>query len=202
MSFLALNNKKLSAVCMNTEMLKTTFSSFYDAPLEEWEEFVSYCETRSYPKDYTLKESESAGKFLYFMINGSAGTFLWKESTLVCVDLFFENHFFGDYRSILSGQPNSLQIITLEESLVLRITRDNFLALGKIGNILMRIAAENSYVTKQQQQIDLLTKTAEQRYLDFIKNSPKIVQRVAQKNLASYLGITPQSLSRIRRNIK
>lgn len=187
---------------MSTEIQKTNFRSFCNVPVETWEEFVNCCETRSYPKEYIMKESDSAGKYLYFMIKGCAGTFLWKESNLVCVDLFFEDHFFGDYKSILSGQPNSLQIIALEECLVLRITRANFLALGKVGNMIMRIAAENSYVAKQQQQIDLLTKSAEQRYLEFIKNSPKVVQRVAQKNLASYLGITPQSLSRIRRNIK
>lgn len=192
----------LPTVYMNAEKLKSAFGSFYDVPLEAWEEFVSNCETKSYPKEYTLKESDTAGRFLYFMLQGSAGTFLWKESNFVCLDLFFEDHFFGDYMSILSGKPNLLEIITLEECLVLRIKREDFLKLGNMGNLIMRMAAEYSYVAKQQRQIDLLTKTAEQRYLEFIKNSPKIVQRVTQKNMASYLGITPQSLSRIRKNLR
>jgi CRP-like cAMP-binding protein len=86
---------------------------------------------------------------------------------------------------------------------MLRLTKTDYLQLGQteIGSILMRAAAESSYVAKQQQQIDLLTKTAEQRYMELLQMHPDIVHRVAQKHLASYLGITPQSFSRIRRNI-
>ena len=65
--------------------------------------------------------------------------------------------------------------------------------------ILTRAAAEGSYIGKQQQQINLLTKTAEQQYRELLQTNPDIVARVAQKHLASYLGITPQSFSRIRR---
>lgn len=63
----------------------------------------------------------------------------------------------------------------------------------------MRVAAESSLIAKQQQQIDLLTKTAEQRYEEMMQQRPDWVRRLPQKHLASYLGITPQSLSRIRR---
>jgi len=57
------------------------------------------------------------------------------------------------------------------------------------------------FVEKQQQQIDLLTKTAEQRYQELMNKNPEIIQRIAQKHIASYLGITTQSLSRIRNNM-
>ena len=60
------------------------------------------------------------------------------------------------------------------------------------------MGAENSFVEKQQQQIDLLTKTAEKRYTELLQKNPEIIQRIAQKHIASYLGITAQSLSRIR----
>jgi CRP-like cAMP-binding protein len=62
----------------------------------------------------------------------------------------------------------------------------------------MQVSAETSFVEKQQQQIELLTKTAEERYKILLKRFPEIHQRIAQKHIASYLGITPQSLSRIR----
>jgi len=68
-----------------------------------------------------------------------------------------------------------------------------------MGMLLFLIGAENSFVEKQKQQIDLLTKTAEQRYVELLRKNPKIVQRIAQKHIASYLGITTQSLSRIRK---
>ena len=62
----------------------------------------------------------------------------------------------------------------------------------------MQKSAESSFVEKQQQQIELLTKTAEERYRILQTKFPNIHQRIAQKHIASYLGITPQSLSRIR----
>jgi len=58
----------------------------------------------------------------------------------------------------------------------------------------------NSIVEKQQKQIDLLTKTAEQRYEELMNENSQVIQRISQKHIASYLGITTQSLSRIRNN--
>lgn len=189
---------------MSASILKAAFDPFFPAPIQAWEDFASKCETKTYPKEQVLKEADTNERFFYFMIKGSAGVFLWKEYNFVCLDFVFENYFFCDYMSILTGNPTPLQIMTLEESTVLRISRENFLDLGKegMGSFIMRMAAESSYILKQQQQIDLLTKTAEQRYLEILRASPEVIQRVAQRHLASYLGITPQSLSRIRRKVR
>jgi CRP-like cAMP-binding protein len=186
---------------MSAEILKAAFDPFFPAPVEAWQDFASYCETEEYPKDYILKASDQSAQYFYFLVKGSAGIFLWRENNFVCLDFAFENHFFGDYMSILTGQPTPIMVSTLEPCTVLRIKRADYLALGEtpIGSTLMRAAAESTYILKQQQQIDLLTKTAEQRYHELVEHQPWIVQRIAQKHLASYLGITPQSLSRIRK---
>ena len=93
--------------------------------------------------------------------------------------------------------------MALEKSEMLRISRDNINKLKEtpMGNVLFLISAESSYVEKQQQQIDLLLKTAEQRYLELLEKQPNLIQRTPQKHIASYLGITTQSLSRIRKKI-
>jgi CRP/FNR family transcriptional regulator, anaerobic regulatory protein len=106
--------------------------------------------------------------------------------------------------SLITGAPSPLETMALEHSEMLRISRQNIDLLkdSPMGKVIFLISAEWSYVEKQQQQIDLLLKTAEQRYLEMLKNQPEIVRRVPQKHLASYLGITTQSLSRIRQGIK
>ncbi|MNX95238.1 hypothetical protein D3C86_1275050 [compost metagenome] len=79
-----------------------------------------------------------------------------------------------------------------------RISKTNFDKLGynsDFGDKICRFASEALFVHKQQQQIDILTKTAAERYLEL----QNIVQRTPQKYIASYLGVTPQSLSRIRK---
>jgi len=104
--------------------------------------------------------------------------------------------------SLITGKPSALETIALEKTSALQISESNIAKLKKstFGNNIFLIGAENSFVEKQQQQIDLLTKTAEQRYLELINKSPETIQRIAQKHIASYLGITTQSLSRIRNN--
>ncbi|MEO1450402.1 MAG: helix-turn-helix domain-containing protein, partial [Bacteroidota bacterium] len=64
------------------------------------------------------------------------------------------------------------------------------------------IATEEEVANKQKQQIELLSKTAEERYRELLTKQPELVLRVPQKHIASYLGITTQSLSRIRKKME
>jgi len=64
----------------------------------------------------------------------------------------------------------------------------------------MKAASESLFVHKQEQQIEILNNTAEERYQLMIAQNPEIIQRTSAKHIASYLGITPESLSRIRKS--
>ena len=105
--------------------------------------------------------------------------------------------------SLITNQPSPVETIALEDSEMLRISRQNIKKLKETsyGLLLFLISAETSYVEKQQQQIDLLLKTAEKRYIDLLEKQPNLINRTSQKHIASYLGITTQSLSRIRKKI-
>jgi CRP-like cAMP-binding protein len=119
----------------------------------------------------------------------------------VCIDLCYEKDFFGDYMSFLNQQQTPLEVITFEPSEIFRIPRSNFEKLSfntDFGNKICRFAAEGLFIHKQEQQINLLTKTAVERYSELVAKQPDVVLRTPQKYIASYLGITPQSLSRIR----
>jgi CRP-like cAMP-binding protein len=185
-------------------LLKKAFDKYFDAPLETWIKFSRLCDNVVFEKEQIIKSSNAREKYFYFIINGSAGIFLWGKNNFVCIDFAFENSFFCDYMSLLTGEPTALQTMTLEKSEMLRIGKDDFdkLSLQPAGEIIKRIAAEASFIDKQQQQIDLLTKTALQRYQTLISKFPEIIKRTPQKYIASYLGITPQSLSRIRKMVK
>ncbi|MGL5888238.1 MAG: Crp/Fnr family transcriptional regulator, partial [Bacteroidia bacterium] len=74
-------------------------------------------------------------------------------------------------------------------------------ATSVIGVQIGRIAAESLYIHKQNQQIELLTLTAEERYKQLLQKQPEIIKRTPSKHIASYLGVTPESLSRIRKTI-
>jgi CRP/FNR family transcriptional regulator, anaerobic regulatory protein len=182
-------------------LLKSSFEFFSDAPIKAWEDFADKCTVVSYNKDEVIKAQNSSERYFYFIIQGSVGVFLWKENNFVCLDFAFDRHFCSDYMSILTKQSTPLQVVALENTLVLRMTASDYdmITQEPIGKILRLVAAEMSYVGKQQQQIELLTKSAKERYEILLKQFPDIKNRIAQNHIASYLGITPQSLSRIRK---
>jgi CRP/FNR family transcriptional regulator, anaerobic regulatory protein len=185
---------------MIAEILKKSFDKYFSAPIEAWKEFAEFCEPITFAKDEIIKHQNTTEKYFYFIIKGSAGLFLWKQNNFVCLDFAFENSACCDYMSLLTKKPTELEVVALEKSEMIRISSTNFYNLSRksVGQIIMQMTAEASFVEKQQQQIELLTKTAAQRYRILQTKFPNIHQRIAQKHIASYLGITPQSLSRIR----
>lgn len=186
---------------MLAEILKKSFDKYFNAPIEAWKEFAEFCEPIFFAKDEVIKQQNTKEKYFYFIIKGSAGVFLWKENNFVCLDFAFENSACCDYMSLLTKEPTELEVVALEKSEMIRISSANFYNLSSksVGQIIMQMTAEASFVEKQQQQIELLTMTAEERYRILETKFPDIYQRITQKHIASYLGITPQSLSRIRK---
>ena len=132
------------------------------------------------------------------------GSFVWKKNTHACLDIFLENSFFADDYSLATGKSSPLEIIALEKTSLLQLSKGNIVELQKtpIGKMLFLIGEQQDNAKKQERQIGLMTKTAEERYLEILENRPELLKRVSQKHIASFLGITTQSLSRIRRKFR
>ncbi|MEO0896204.1 MAG: Crp/Fnr family transcriptional regulator [Bacteroidota bacterium] len=188
---------------MIAERLKQSFDKFYPAPLSVWERFASYCTYTTFEKNEIIKEAGTIENYGYFILSGSCGTFVWKDGNQVCLDLVYEEEFFGDSMSLNTGEASPVETMALEKCEMLRISKENIARLKQteMGKWLFMMAAEMDFVNKQKQQIDLLLKTAAERYEDLLDKQPKLILRTPQKVIASYLGITPQSLSRIRKEL-
>jgi len=183
--------------------LKKAFDPYYEASIETWKKFADLCEEVNYKKNQTIKAANQIEKYGYFLLEGSVGTFVWKKNSFACLNLFLEYSFFADDLSLASRCPTPLEIVALENSSILRISKSNMDILKKkpIGKMLFLIGEQNDNAEKQKQQMDLMTKSAEERYLEILENRPELLKRISQKHIASYLGITTQSLSRIRKKI-
>ncbi len=194
----------MNATKQYAPLLKSSFDVFFKAPLEDWENFADRCELVFFRKDDVIKAQHSRERYFYYLIKGSTGVFLWKENNFVCLDFALDGHFCSDYMSLLTKQESPLQVLALEDSQMLRMTVSDYdlITQEPAGKVLRLVAAEMSFIGKQQQQIELLTLSAKERYLILLKQFPAIQNRIAQQHIASYLGITPQSLSRIRKQLK
>jgi signal-transduction protein with cAMP-binding, CBS, and nucleotidyltransferase domain len=180
--------------------LKECFAPFLDLDLEVWENFEKYGELRTFPKETILKEAYTTEKQLSIIIKGSGGNLIWNKNNFVCIDISFEMDFILDFMSFTKQQPTPIEVRLFEDSTIFSISYQNFqkiLRERENGERITRLVTEGAFIDKQQQQIDLLTKSAKERYLELIEQN-KITARTPLKYLASYLGITPQSLSRIR----
>ena len=183
------------------ELIKQAFDPYFQAPLEAWKSFTDLGEVITTTKDQIVKKTGTKEKYLSFILKGSGGILLWNNTNFVCIDLCYEGDFFGDYMSFLDQRTTPLEVITFEPSELFRISKANFDTLSnntEFGDKICRFASEGLFIHKQKQQIDILTKTATERYIELQTQQPTVIQRTPQKYIASYLGITPQSLSRIR----
>lgn len=115
-----------------------------------------------------------------------------------------ENWWVGDIASFFSGKPSTLYIEAMESSIVLQIKKEDQLKLfvdyPKFNRI-YRVLAENGMIGLQNRTIQNISSTAEERYLDFSKRYPQFFNRISNIQIASYLGVTPEFLSAIRRKI-
>jgi len=155
---------------MIARQLKQSFDRYFEAPIQVWETFASHCEEVTFKKNEIIKTAGTREQNGYFILEGSGGVFVWKENASVCLDLMYEGEFFADYMSLITGNSSPLETMALEDCAMLKISKANIEKLKEtpIGQIIFFISAESSFVEKQEQQIDLLLKTAEQRYMDNI----------------------------------
>jgi CRP-like cAMP-binding protein len=117
------------------------------------------------------------------------------------IQLAIEDWWITDYNSYVYQQPASMFVVALEDSVVLQIDYENEKRLKSSHHkfeTIFRIAAERSAAFQQRRIISGLTRTAEERYHDFLERYPEMAQRVPQYVLASYLGMSTEFLSRIR----
>jgi CRP-like cAMP-binding protein len=105
---------------------------------------------------------------------------------------------------MLTGTPSLYSIDAMEDSEVLLLDNtSNEILYERVPKFerYFRILIQNAFIATQRRILSTISKTAEERYLEFLEKYPTLEQRVPQRQIASYLGITPESLSRIRRQL-
>ena len=115
-----------------------------------------------------------------------------------------ENEWIADISSFHSGQPSQLFIEALEPAVILQIDQQDlyflYLALPKLDRI-FKVIVENKYVELQNRVLQTISSTAHERYLAFLAQYPHLALRLPSTQIASYLGITPEFLSKVRREL-
>ncbi|MDG1331350.1 MAG: Crp/Fnr family transcriptional regulator [Crocinitomicaceae bacterium] len=115
-----------------------------------------------------------------------------------------ENWWIGDIGSFHTEQPSKLYIEAIENSIILQVSKEDqlklFVEYPKFNRI-FRVMTENALVSAQRRILQNISSTAEERYVDFMERYPHFFNRISNVQIASYLGVTPEFLSTIRKRL-
>jgi len=156
-------------------------------------------------KKQYLHQQGDVCKYLAFVEKGLLRSYTVDDKGVDHIVQFApEGWWIADIYSHLTGEISEYNIDAVEETEMLLLTRTGYeqlLEQAPVFERYFRLLMQNSLIAYQRRISCTLSRTAEEVYTEFLRAYPDIAQRVPQHNIASYLGITPESLSRIRRQM-
>lgn len=172
---------------------------------EEEDYFVSLLETREVKRKHFLVRKGEVARYTFFITKGCLRNYEIDREGTVHIGLFaIEDWWVSDLQSFLTQAPAHGFVDALEDSEVLGLSKANYEALlEKVPKFerFFRIIHQNAFVALKNRLIENLSLTAEERYVNWQKRYPQFNQRIPQKQIAAYLGITPEFLSMLRRRM-
>jgi CRP-like cAMP-binding protein len=188
-----------------TTLLKQNIRKHITLSQNEMEEFCNLFQSRIVKKKTFLLREGEVCNFEGFVVKGLFRVYHIDQNGFEQILYFaIENWWITDIDSFTNGHPSQLFIEALEDSEVLLITKkDKEYAYTKLPLIekLFRVMTQKTHVALQRRMIDNLSKTADQRYVDFIEKYPNHYKRLTNLQIAAYLGISHEFLSKIRRKM-
>jgi CRP-like cAMP-binding protein len=175
----------------------------YISPADaHWEQALPLFEPLALPRDETLVRAGQRCDYLYFIESGLLRMFYLHGGQDTTRYFATEGNFGTALSSFITRQPSVEHVETLEDCQLLRLHYDSFDWLVRTyrgWEQLMRKSLEQAYVNQTQRIESLILLKGEDRYAQLAKTWPELLQRVPQLHIATYLGLKPESLSRIRR---
>lgn len=186
---------------MNTSLIQT-FKQI--APISDYETeriCAAFKPIEIVKGDFFLKAGE-VNKYVGFLQKGLVRYFVLKNDEESTFEITKEGEFIADYQSFMQRKPSIQNIQAIEDCELLVIDFEQVIDIYKNtehGNLLGGVIVEHRFEVMVNQLLAIYMQNQEERYLSFIDNYSDLAQRIPQFMIASYVGIKPQSLNRMRR---
>ena len=192
-----------STFFQNIDLLKKTIEARTDIRAEDFAAALELVNIKQFDKGEVITEMGKVENYVYFIIEGVTRSYFFKEDKEISLDFHFTGDFISVYESFLDRTPAGHAIEALTPLSMLRIRYENLAKLyekapkfEQVG----RIMTEELFKKSSERVKDLLSLSATERYVKLLDAHPQYVQNIPLKYLASFLNITPESLSRIRKS--
>lgn len=164
-------------------------------------DFALLSEIKLYEKSTLFVKENHKADHMYFVVKGCIRAFYTKDDRTITDWFAFENEFISSVDAFFTGVPSTMSMEALEDLVVLEISREE---VEKLSNAhcdfdrMGRIAITHTVLKLRRRITELQFETAQQKYDSLLAYRPDIIQRVALTHIASYLGMSLETLSRVR----
>jgi len=191
---------------IDLQQIKTYLDQIATISASDWSFFTSKLQRRVIKKKTVFLKLNTIENHISFIESGVVRLYIPKENPEkeITFGFSFKDQFISAYDSFLTQKPSAYQLQALTETTLLSISYSDLQTVYKttqIGNLIGRLTAERLFLLKSKREQYLLNLTAEERYLKLFKERPELIKIVPLKYISSYIGVTAQALSRIRKRL-
>ncbi|MBW0177100.1 Crp/Fnr family transcriptional regulator [Sediminibacterium sp.] len=172
---------------------------------DEFEDTITFFTEQNLQKGEFFVKQDKVCRHIAFIVKGTLRTFYINNKSEETTSCFCtENSFTTSYKSFILQEPSNLSIQAIEETELLVIDYDNLQKLyhsSAIWQNIGRIIVEQEYIEMEKYASVLNNENAKEKYLRLLKEQPTVIQKAKVEDIASYLGVTRRTLSRIRQEV-
>lgn len=180
------------------------FSRYVELDASDIDALVTNSTVYHWPKNNVILEEGQISKEFYFLSKGLVRSSYSGDNLEKTTYFYTEEMFVSSYRSFTQGVPAEHSLITIEDTDAIAFSPANAMALTQHSSkfeTLARVIMEEELAAAQDIISAFVTLNAEERYLKLLKERPILLQQIPQYHIASYLGVSPETLSRIRKRV-
>ncbi|MES3038842.1 MAG: cyclic nucleotide-binding domain-containing protein [Bdellovibrionota bacterium] len=194
---------------MNTddlnERLKRFLNAMHPIPESEWQRFTKTIQYKHFQKgDYYCRVGEVCRMSSFIGSGFFEAAFVDAEGNYAIRKFYSPGQAVSSYRSLITGEPSEIDVVSLTDSYVTVLAEKDQNALYEQHPVWVHIGrrfGEIEMIAREKREKDLLLKSPEERYLDFIKENEQLIPHLTDKKISAYLGITNVSLSRLKKRL-
>jgi CRP-like cAMP-binding protein len=170
----------------------------------DWQLLSSKLTCKTLPKKTVFLKVGEIENAISFVESGGVRLYIPKEEEdkEVTFGFSFEGELISAYDSFLTQTPSHYQLETLEDTVLWSFSHSDLQELydaTRMGDRIGRFTSERLFLIKSKREQSLLNETPDERYLNLLKDRPDLINQIPLKYIASYIGVTPQALSRVRK---
>lgn len=185
--------------------LQKFMAQFGELTAEEQQQIADNLIVEAYPKGKLLVKAGDVCRYCYFVLEGCLRQYKLADDAEITIQFYTEREAAVDFNSYVNQVKSESYLVCMEDTIViegnLEQETDMYERFPKLQQI-TRAMMEQDFGKMQEQFSRFIASNAEERYVYLLNNRPDLLQRVPLQYLASYIGVTPESLSRIRKRIQ